>query len=185
MIPTLNSAPMRFLRSLLFVISLVVFSCQEGATERKESLDQLAIAAQNKELLRQVYTEVFVDWNRERVEEVLAPNFRSHDWPADSRTGVDGFYDFYDPVLASFPDTRYVVHELIAEGDKVTVYWTLKGTHKGAFLGLPPTNREIAMDGIAIYRVENDLLKERWVVYDFYAMVEQVRAGVQAMRSAD
>lgn len=98
---------MRFLRSLLFVISLVVFSCQEGATERKESLDQLAIAAQNKELLRQVYTEVFVDWNRERVEEVLAPNFRSHDWPADSRTGVDGFYDFYDPVLAS--DRKSVV----------------------------------------------------------------------------
>ena len=108
-----------------------------------------------------------------RAKQILEP----HDWPENSRTGVEGFYDFYDPVLESFPDTHYVVHDLLAEEDKVMVYWTLKGTQKGAFMGIPPTNREVAMDGIAIYRVEGHKLKERWVVYDLYRLMEQVKAG--------
>lgn len=169
---------MRITGTLLSVIILLVCSCKN--TDPESTGQGTDLAMQNKELLRQVYTDVFVNWDRQRVGEVLAPDFRSHDWPADSRTGVDGFYDFYGPVLASFPDTRYVVHDLIAEGDKVTVYWTLHGTQKGEFMGMPPANTEIAMDGIAIYRIENGRLKERWVVYDLYGLVEQARAGALA-----
>ncbi len=176
---------MKLHKVLPFVWILLASSCQGPDANLTKNAEQIALAQQNKELLRQVYTDVFVNWNRERVQAVLAPDFLSHDWPEDSPKGVDGFYDFYGPVLASFPDAHYAVHDLIAEGDKVTVYWTLKGTHKGDFMGMPPTNREISMDGIAIYRVENERLKERWVVYDFYAMVEQVRAGVQAMAQPD
>lgn len=161
---------------ILAFLLLVVTSCKHTGNNQN-STEVSDMSQKNKELLKHIYTEVFVNWNKELVEEVLDPDFRSHDWPKDSRTGVDGFYDFYNPVLKSYPDTHYVVNDLIAEGDKVTVYWTLIGTQKGEFMGMPPTNKEISMDGIAIYRVENNKLKERWVVYDLFSMVEQVKMG--------
>jgi predicted ester cyclase len=54
---------------------------------------------------------------------------------------------------------RNEVEDLIAEGDKVVVRWRLLGTHQGNF-------RVIMLKGSAIYRVSDDKLIERWVVYD-------------------
>ena len=170
----MNYNPMknRIMRISVLLFAFLALNCISCSVN-----DKIEIARKNKELLKHVYTEVFVNWNRESVEEVLDLDFRSHDWPEDSRTGVEGFYDFYGPVLKSFPDTRYKVNDLIAQGDKVVVYWTLMGTQKGEFMGMPPTDTEISMDGIAIYRVENNKLKERWVVYDLFSLVEQVKRG--------
>ena len=161
------------IKTAVFLILFV--SCVSPTSDQKS--DYADGAERNKEFLKYVYTEVFVNWDRQVVEQVLDPGFRSHDWGPDSRTGAVGFYDFYGPVLESFPDTHYIVHDLIAENDKVTVYWTLKGTHKGHFMGIEPTQAEISMDGIAIYRVANEKLIERWVVYDLYSLVEQVKAA--------
>lgn len=131
--------------------------------------------SENKELLRRFYAEVFADWNQELINELVAPEFRSHDWSVDSRTGPDGFRDFYNPVLGCFPDTHYEVEDIIAEGDKVVVRWKLLGTHEGEFRGIAPTGRSISMNGIAIYRVEGGKLRERWVVYDLFGLISQLQ----------
>jgi len=134
-------------------------------------------AAANKALVAKFYSDVFVNWDRALVDELLSKDFRSHDWPADARTGPDGFWDFYDGVLAAFPDTHYVVDDLIAEGDRVVVHWRLLATQQGEFYGMPPTAAPISLQGIAIYRVANGKLMERWVVYDLHGLIQQVRAG--------
>lgn len=134
----------------------------------------------NADLLAHFYKDVFEIWDRDLVDEMLSPGFRSHDWPEDSRTGPDGFWDFYDGVLSAFPDTHYVVDRIIADGDLVTVHWHLLGTHLGDFAGMPSTGAPISLEGIAIYRVESGKLMERWVVYDMYGLVQQVRAASAA-----
>ena len=136
-----------------------------------------ATAAANKALVERFYKDVFIDWDRELVAKLLSPGFRSHDWRADARTGPDGFWDFYDGVLRSFPDTRYVVDDLVAEGDRVVVHWRLLATQQGEFFGMAPTGAPISLQGIAIYRVEGGRLMERWVVYDLYGLIEQVKAA--------
>ena len=133
-------------------------------------------AATNKELVRTFYQRVFVNWDLALVEQVVHPQFLSHDWAADSATGPQGFLDFYAGVRSSFPDTHYEVDDLIAEGDRVVVRWRLLGTHQGEFYGIPPTGGSITLDGIAIYRVANGMLMERWVVYDLQGLIQQVRA---------
>ena len=138
-----------------------------------------ATAAANKALVERFYRDVFIDWDRELVAELLSPVFRSHDWPVDARTGPDGFWDFYDGVLQSFPDTRYVVDDLIAEGDRVVVHWRLLATQQGEFFGMAPTDAPISLQGIAIYRVEGGKLMERWVVYDLYGLIEQVKTAAE------
>ena len=166
---------MRFLRLSLFsVFSLLLMSSVQASEEGDTSRHQ---AAANKALVARFYSDVFVDWDRRLVDEILSPDFRSHDWPEDARTGPDGFWDFYNNVLSSFPNTRYVVDDLIAEGDRVVVHWRLLANQQGEFYGMAATGKPISLQGIAIYRVENDQLMERWVVYDLYGLIQQVKAA--------
>src|ERR1044071_8571829 len=106
------------------------------------------IVTANKELVRRFYKEVYGDWNMTLVDEVVSPQFTSHDWPKGSPTGPQGFRHFYSAIRSAVPDARYEVDDLIAEDDKVVVRWRLLGTHKGVFGGIPPTGRAIALKGI-------------------------------------
>jgi predicted ester cyclase len=136
------------------------------------------IAASNKELVRRFYKEVYVDWNMALVDEVVSPQFTSHDWPKDAATGPQGFRNYYADIRSAVPDAHYEVDDLIAEGDRVVVRWRLLGTHQGDFRGIAPTGRPIALKGIAIYRLENGKLMERWVVSDLHGLLEEI-SGVR------
>lgn len=135
------------------------------------------IAAAHKGVVRRFYKEVFADWNMALVDEVVSPQFRSHDWPEGGPTGPPAFRDFYAAIRSALPDARYEVDDLIAEGDKVVVRWRLLGTHKGDFRGIAPTGRAIALKGIAIYRVKDGKLMERWVVSDLHGLLEEIRGS--------
>lgn len=133
------------------------------------------IAAANKELVRRFYKEVYVDWNMALVDEVVSPQFVSHDWPKGA-IGPRAFRDYYSAIRSAVPDARYEVDDLIAEADRVVVRWRLLGTHKGDFRGIAPTGRPVALKGIAIYRVEGRKLMERWVVSDLHGLLEEIGA---------
>jgi steroid delta-isomerase-like uncharacterized protein len=138
------------------------------------------IAAANKELLRRFYREVYVDWNMAFADAVLSPRFVSHDWPRGGPTGPQAFRDYYSAMRSAVPDARYEVDDLMAEGDMVMVRWRLLGTHKGAFNGIPPTGRPITLKGIAVYRVEDGKLMERWVVSDLFGALYARPRGQKA-----
>ena len=48
-------------------------------------------AATNKELVRQFYKDVYVDWTMSRADQVLSPQFTSHDWPEGGPTGPKAY----------------------------------------------------------------------------------------------
>ena len=133
--------------------------------------------AANKALLRRFYKDVYVDWDMAVVDDVVSPRFTSHDWP-EGATGPQAFRKYYAALRSAVPDARYEVDDLIAEGDRVVVRWRLLGTHEGDFRGIAPTGRAITLVGIAIYRVDQGKLIERWVVSDLYGMLEETAAAV-------
>ena len=137
------------------------------------------IAAANKALLRRFYEEVYVDWNMALVDEVVSPAFTSHDWPEGS-TGPQAFRDYYSAIRSAVPDARYEVDDLIADGDRVAVRWRLLGTHLGDFRGIAATGRAIVLRGIAIYRLDDGKLMERWVVSDLHGLVEEIQSPRRA-----
>jgi predicted ester cyclase len=135
------------------------------------------LAAANKALLRRFYKEVYVDWDMSLVDVLVSPQFTSHDWPDDSPTGPQGFRQYYAAIRAAVSNARYEVDDLIAEGDKVVVRWRLLGTHTGHFGGIAPSGRAITLKGIAIYRVSDGELMERWVVSDLHGLLEDIRTS--------
>ncbi len=75
---------------------------------------------------------------------------------------------------AGFPDLRFRVEALIAEGDLVSARTTTEGTHTGPFMGHPPTGRRFRAGGIDIFRVEEGRLQEHWGQFDTLAMLQQL-----------
>lgn len=89
---------------------------------------------------------------------------------------VHGYTTTMSELLAAFPDSRFPIQDVIAEGDRVVVRHELKGTHRGEFQGVPPTGRTVCTDGIAIFRFEAGSAAEAWLNADFLGLFQQIGA---------
>lgn len=77
-----------------------------------------------------------------------------------------------------FPRYELVAEEMLAEEDKVMVRFTLRGVHKGEFMGIPATGKNVAVPGVIIYRIANGKIADHWMLMDSMALLQQL--GVKA-----
>ena len=97
--------------------------------------------------------------------ELIAPDFVLH---AASRTiqGIEAYKQFVSMYLTGLPDVHFTIEDMFGEGDRVAVRYTYRGTHKGDFMGIPPTGKQVAGTGIGIARVANGMFLEEWINSD-------------------
>ena len=65
---------------------------------------------------------------------------------------------------------------MVAAGDKVVVRRTLRGTHKGEFMGVAATGKEMAFSGVWLAHLSDGKLKEQWVYFDTLGLLRQMGA---------
>ena len=75
---------------------------------------------------------------------------------------------------AAFPSYQLIAEDMIAEGDKVVVRSTFRGTHKGDLMGIPPTGKQVTMPLILIYRIADDKIVEHWMQADALGLLQQL-----------
>jgi predicted ester cyclase len=68
-------------------------------------------------------------------------------------------------VRAAF-NPHFTLEHVLADGDKVAVMWTNRGTHVGEWFGIPPTGKTIATPGVDIFLLRDGRLAEHWDVVD-------------------
>jgi len=76
----------------------------------------------------------------------------------------------------AFPDARFTIEDILAEGDKLADRYTISGTHARPFLGIPATGRQIHLAGISIVRISGGKIAERWAVTDQLGLLRQLGA---------
>ena len=74
----------------------------------------------------------------------------------------------------AFPDIKYTILDMVAEGDKVACRYVIRGTHKGEFTGIPPTSKRIELSSLAIARVAQGKVAEMWVENNSLVMMLQI-----------
>jgi|SRR5215467_164316 len=94
---------------------------------------------ENKAIVRRFFTEVLSQGQLAVVDELLAPTYINY-FPGlpEPVRGPEGFKALGKGWLAAFPDMHFTVEDLIAEGDKVVARSSIRATHQGAFMGIPP-----------------------------------------------
>jgi steroid delta-isomerase-like uncharacterized protein len=93
-------------------------------------------------------------------DEVFAPDVVLHGF-AMPAPGVDGVKQVMAAFRAGFPDCRMDEHDMLAVEDKVLIRWTLRGTHRGEYLGAAPTGKSVAATGMHLDRFADGRIVER------------------------
>jgi predicted ester cyclase len=125
---------------------------------------------------RRIWEEIFPSGDVDRLADVIAEDGIDHSARPDEPQGLVGVQQTMLWLGSVFSDQRWEIHQVIGEGDTVVVYCTLRGRHTGDLLGIPPTNREVAMDYVQILRFRDGKAVERWGVRDDMALMRQLGA---------
>jgi len=75
---------------------------------------------------------------------------------------------------AAFPDIHWVTDETISAGEKVVTRFTWTGTHRGPFLGIPPTSKPVRVKGVVIDRIVSDRMTDSRILMDTLGLMQQL-----------
>jgi len=130
---------------------------------------------QNKKVVQRFVEECWNQGNLNKVSELLTDQVRSHD-PAfpDLKPGIQNARTHIEGCREGFPDLKLTINDTIAERDEVVVHWTARGTHKGQFLGMQPTQRKCTVEGTTIYRIEGGKIAEAHSYWNVASLMAQL-----------
>lgn len=137
------------------------------------------MSEENKRLVNRIYDEAISSGMYGVIDELIAPDYVAHGMPQKMPSSVNGPQEFRQTVEAfrsAFPDLYMLVEEQIAEGDRVSDQGYITGTHRGEFLGVPPSGQQIKVNVISIWRLENNKVVENWVQMDLMSLMQQIGA---------
>jgi steroid delta-isomerase-like uncharacterized protein len=133
----------------------------------------------NKALARRAFEETINQRNWAVFDELHVPDFVCH-YASRTIQGREPFKQFLSMLITAFPDVHVTIEDMIVEGDKVVTRYTYRGTHKGDFMGIPPTGKQVAVTGISITRVANGKALEEWINSDLMQQLGVVPAPGQS-----
>jgi steroid delta-isomerase-like uncharacterized protein len=136
--------------------------------ETEEEMSEL-----NKTLARRWFEDLFSRGNLDVANEILSAEFVDHQTHEDER-GLEELKAYVTIYRAAFPDIQDTLEQIVAEGDKVVVRWTSRGTHQGEFMGAAPTGRHVTFTGMRLFRIAENKIAESWVNIDERGLQEQL-----------
>jgi steroid delta-isomerase-like uncharacterized protein len=127
----------------------------------------------NKALMRRFFAEVFNEGKIAVIDEISTPDFVSHDLgnPLHNR---DGIKLQVAAIRDAFPDVHFTADDMLADGDKVAVRFTMRGTQRGDFMGIPATNKAITVTGVDIVRFSGEKAVEHWHEWSGLSLMQQL-----------
>ena len=124
----------------------------------------------------------FVDaWNDrdvDRFDRLMGRDAVLHLGAAEYPCDPDSTRAIVEEWTTAFPDWRFELLQLVAEGDRVVAHMPYSGTFSAALYGVPPTGRFALVDEMVIFRIEDEHIAEAWEIYDLDGMWKQL--GVPA-----
>lgn len=99
-----------------------------------------------------------------------------HGFPPGLPPGIAGLKAFYGGLWQAFPDCHLELSNVVTQGDRVATMYNFKATHKGEFMGVPATGKQVDITGMTILRFSGTKCVERWNVVDMLSLLQQIGA---------
>ncbi|TMM30157.1 MAG: ester cyclase [Actinobacteria bacterium] len=133
------------------------------------------MATGNKEIVRRALED---SWQDPGVfDELISSDYVGYD-PAlpEPIRGPQGAKNNFKQYSDAFEGAHITVKDQIAEGDAVATRWEGRGRHTGELMGVPPTGKEIVVEGLNLTRLRDGKIVEEWSNWDTLGMLQQVGA---------
>ena len=108
------------------------------------------------------------------IDELCVTDFVWHPGTGEDIRGLKDYKQFNNEAYSAFPDVHLTVDDIVAEGEKAAVRFTITGTHKGEVRGVPPTSKKVTVWGISIDRIAGGKFVESWERYDTLGWMQQL-----------
>ena len=133
---------------------------------------------ENKAEYTRFFDEVLNGRNLAVLDELNTPNMVDHarSDPRPDLSDLEAAKESVAMLHRGFPDIKWSLDDMIAEGDRVVARWTAHGTHEGEFMGIPPTGKQVTFSGIEIVRIEDGKGVEHWEQFGVMSLMQQLGA---------
>lgn len=133
------------------------------------------LAEQSKAIAQRYFEEVLAG-DLAAADEIIAPDlaFYGPNYWGEVLQGREAFKQFVRYLRAAFPDLVFTVGEEVAEGERVTTSFTMRGTHRGEWMGLAPTGRSFVLPGADLFWIVEGQIAEIRVFYDTLGLMQQL-----------
>lgn len=155
------------------VAALSFAACQPAAppapAEPVESAADKAVkvAESNKAVAMRFMNEVFNEGKIEVIDQLVDPAFVEHvPLPPGTPGGIEGLKGYVTAWRQAFPDTTVKVEQIVADGDLIATRSIWKGTHKGEWMGVKPTNQMMEFEVYDVVRIKDGKATDHWGMDD-------------------
>jgi len=133
-------------------------------------------AETNLTLVRRFVEEVQTRHNLAAVDDYLSPDFEDHSPPPGLPADREGVKMQFTMFFTALPDLHAIIHDQVADEHKVVTRKTLRGTHRGNLMGIPPTGKTVAIEVIDILAVTDGKITDHWNLVDQLGLLKQLGA---------
>lgn len=138
------------------------------------SASQLNEIERNKAVVRRFVEKVQNEKDSAVYDELNDPQFVNLSAPAGMPSDREGGKIYLWSFFSAFPDSRWTIDDMIAEGDRVVTKKTLTGTHSGDFAGIPGTGKRVTLQYVDVLRLRDGRIIEHWLVMDQLSFMQQL-----------
>jgi predicted ester cyclase len=127
------------------------------------------MSTENISLVRHFVEEAQTRHNLAAVDEYLSPDFVDHSVPPGLPSDRKGVKMQFSMFFQALPNLQAIIHDQVADDNKVVARKTLCGTHKGDLMGIPPTGKTVD-----ILAVKNGKITDHWNLVDQLGLLKQL-----------
>jgi steroid delta-isomerase-like uncharacterized protein len=138
------------------------------------SMEEKPVSLENNKKIARRLTELLDQGNEAQLMAILSADFVSHFAGLPQPLDRQHYIQANQAAREAFGDLRRTVEDLVAEGDRVALRITARGTHTGMFRGILATGKYTEISGIVIRRIAGEQIIEEWVVNDQLGLLQQL-----------
>ncbi len=124
----------------------------------------------NKAVIRNLYENILNNRKFELIDRIVSADYTN----AQGEKGIEVFKKGIIAITKAFPDARWTLTEIVAEGNKVFVKQKVEGTHKEQFQNIAATNRSISNEGAGIYEFKDGKIISHQIQTDRLSFLQQL-----------
>jgi steroid delta-isomerase-like uncharacterized protein len=159
---------MKFYR-IIFFFAVLAFSLSIPSIAKNINKTE----EMNKAKVHQAYDAINAgDWDK--FATLISDDFNDHNPDPRQKPGAKGAIESLSQFRTAFPDLKFSIQHIVAEGDMAAVHFKLTGTNKGEFMGKPATGKSFTVEGYDLLRIVKGKAVERWGLSDGASMMMQL-----------
>jgi steroid delta-isomerase-like uncharacterized protein len=130
----------------------------------------------NKAPIKRLFAEVLNQGRLDLLDELIGEAYTEPNPVPGQLSGAPGIKAKLQTLRRAFPDLRFILEDLIGEGERVAARYHWEGTQQGEFMGLQPTGKKVSVRGMDFYRLQNGRIVEHWDNVDEIGLLRQLGA---------